>query len=150
MVEHQFYTSAPFNFNAMPSPPSGFIQTGTTYEISVALTYDQDLDIFGHFGPSCLVTTASPRGLAPQPLPDLIFTAHPNPFSDQFSIQSPKDLSGKVTLSIYNMIGKLMERTTIDAEVLSEFRFGENYAPGVYNVIVSYLDRRQSLRVIKR
>jgi hypothetical protein len=48
------------------------------------------------------------------------------------------------------MTGKLLERKEVVPSELSELQIGNNFASGIYNVIVSQGTNTKSIRVIKK
>ena len=53
-------------------------------------------------------------------------------------------------VQIYDMMGRLIATYQANDADLGELRFGEHYASGVYNVIVTQGENVKTLRIIKR
>ena len=92
----------------------------------------------------------SPRAASQIDIADFTLTANPNPFTNDFGLTMIDEVDGPIEITIYDMIGKLMERRTLRASDVSAVSFGENYSPGVYNLIVSFGEKRKNLKMIKR
>jgi hypothetical protein len=75
---------------------------------------------------------------------------YPNPFTENFNLNLTSLSEEKVTVMVYDMIGKLLERKEVVPGELTELQIGNNFASGVYNVIVSQGKNTKSLRVIKK
>ncbi|MBL0013709.1 MAG: T9SS type A sorting domain-containing protein [Flavobacterium sp.] len=79
-----------------------------------------------------------------------IATAFPNPFSSTFKLNLTTVSNELVQVSVYDMLGKLIEDFKVESNGVNSFTFGEKYAAGFYNVKVSQGDRTQVLRMIKQ
>ncbi len=79
-----------------------------------------------------------------------IATAFPNPFSNTFQLNLTTVSNEMVQVSVYDMLGKLIEDFNIESNGINSFSFGEKYAAGFYNVKVSQGDKTQVLRMIKQ
>ena len=79
-----------------------------------------------------------------------IATAFPNPFSSSFHLNLTTVSNEMVQVSVYDMLGKLIEDFNVESNGINSFSFGEKYAAGFYNVKVSQGDKTQVLRVIKQ
>ncbi|WNM17896.1 T9SS type A sorting domain-containing protein [Flavobacterium capsici] len=75
---------------------------------------------------------------------------YPNPYTDNFNINVSTTNNSKVSVSIYDMIGRLIETIEINPTESNEIKVGDKYPSGVYNVIVSQGVEVKTLRVIKR
>ncbi len=79
-----------------------------------------------------------------------IATAFPNPFSNTFKLNLATVSNELVQVSVYDMLGKLIEDFNIESNGINSFSFGEKYAAGFYNVKVSQGDKTQVIRMIKQ
>ena len=79
-----------------------------------------------------------------------IATAFPNPFSSTFKLNLTTISNELVQVSVYDMLGKLIEDFKVESNGINSFSFGEKYATGFYNVKVSQGDKTQVLRMIKQ
>jgi hypothetical protein len=75
---------------------------------------------------------------------------YPNPFTDSFNFNVTTSNDVKVSLSIFDMAGKLIENREVMATEINALQLGERYPSGVYNVIVSQGTQVKTLRIIKR
>ena len=79
-----------------------------------------------------------------------IATAFPNPFSSTFKLNLTTISNEMVQVSVYDMLGKLIEDFKVESNGINSFSFGEKYATGFYNVKVSQGEKTQVLRMIKQ
>ncbi|WP_269684638.1 T9SS type A sorting domain-containing protein [Flavobacterium lacustre] len=76
--------------------------------------------------------------------------AYPNPFTSNFKLGVTTSSIGKVNVSVYDMIGRLVEQRKTDISEIANQEMGNNYPSGVYNIIVTQDADSKTLRVIKR
>jgi hypothetical protein len=76
--------------------------------------------------------------------------ATPNPFTSNFNLNVTTSSSDRVEVKVYDMIGKLIETHNIEVSEIANQELGNNYASGVYNVIVTQGTEVKTLRMIKR
>jgi hypothetical protein len=76
--------------------------------------------------------------------------AFPNPFSNNFNLDVTSSSSENVEVSVYDMIGRLINKLEVNSNAVSELQIGNNYPSGVYNVIVTQGENVKTLRVIKK
>ena len=79
-----------------------------------------------------------------------IATAFPNPFSSTFQLNLTTVSNEIVQVSVYDMLGKLIENLNVETNGINSLSFGEKYAAGIYNVKVTQADKTQVLRMIKQ
>jgi hypothetical protein len=96
----------------------------------------------------CTAKTA-PEEVAVSSVP-MDVKVYPNPFIDTFSLNLTTSSVDKVSLSIYDMAGKLIENKEMLPTAVSDLQLGDRYPSGVYNIIVSQGTQVKTLRVIKR
>ncbi len=75
---------------------------------------------------------------------------YPNPYTSDFNLSLITSTNEKVSVTVYDMTGRLMERNEIDPTDITEVKVGGKYASGVYNLIVTQGSEVKTLRVIKR
>jgi len=75
---------------------------------------------------------------------------YPNPSSENFNFTLTSSSEEKVEVSVYDMIGKLINKIEVNPSNASELQIGDNYPAGVYNVIVTQDANIKTLRVIKQ
>ncbi|MDI9258213.1 T9SS type A sorting domain-containing protein, partial [Flavobacterium sedimenticola] len=75
---------------------------------------------------------------------------YPNPYSENFNVVLTNAKTTKVTIAIYDMVGRLIETREVNPAETSEIKIGERYPSGVYNVVVGQGDEVKTLKVIKR
>jgi hypothetical protein len=106
------------------------------------------------YGESCSVTTfrVAPNFVKSMNVDTINFNVvtYPNPFTENFNLNLTSLSEEKVTVMVYDMTGKLLERKEVAPNELTELQIGTNFASGVYNVIVSQGENVKSLRVIKK
>ncbi|WP_162128259.1 virginiamycin B lyase family protein [Flavobacterium phycosphaerae] len=85
---------------------------------------------------------------AVKPIFDVV--AYPNPYNDNFHLNLNTTSSAIVSVSVYDMTGKLLDKKAIGVDEALELAIGEGYASGVYTIIVTQGDHVKNLRVVKR
>jgi hypothetical protein len=75
---------------------------------------------------------------------------YPNPYTSDFNLSLTTPTEEKVSVSIYDMTGRLLERNDINPKEISEVKIGNKYPSGVYNVVVTQGAEVKTLHVIKR
>lgn len=123
----------------------------TSYSISVRYSISTTSRvIWSGYGYECtIITPPAPSKLK---TPDTVFTAkaYPNPFANNFSIDLKTDSSSQVQLKVYDMVGRLIEQREVPVSDMETTTIGDNYPPGIYNIILSQEDSVETFRVIKR
>jgi hypothetical protein len=119
----------------------------TTYAIRVAVLIN---GVYGNYGTSCTVTT--PAAPAPARLKAKSFevSAYPNPFETAFSLNLETSSKEDVTIAVYDMMGKLVETHQVNPTEVANLQIGNNFAAGIYNVIVSQANEIQAIRLIRK
>ena len=75
--------------------------------------------------------------------------AYPNPSSSVFNLEFSSSVSGKSnSIQVYNMSGQLIEQRQVQQS--ENVELGSEYAPGIYNVIVTQGAQVKALRLIKK
>ncbi|MFM9026905.1 MAG: T9SS type A sorting domain-containing protein [Bacteroidota bacterium] len=93
--------------------------------------------------------TGCPRRIASPEHPDAIqFSVSPNPTRDEFSLSFNSDEDLLATFIVYDNNGRSVESGHIKSN--ESIRFGSDYHPGLYFVIVLANDERKVLRVVKQ
>jgi len=76
--------------------------------------------------------------------------ASPNPFTNSCNLNLITSSNELVQVHIYDMIGKLIDKTELTPSAVNDLQLGTNYPSGVYNVIVRQDNNVKTVRVIKR
>ncbi len=76
--------------------------------------------------------------------------AYPNPFNESFNIDLKTSNEEKVVVTVYDMMGRLIDKQLVNPSDMSGLQIGYNYKSGVYNIIVSQGNIVKTLRIIKR
>ena len=76
--------------------------------------------------------------------------SYPNPYIDTFKLSVSTPSNGKIVISTYDMMGKLLEQRDTTFEEINELQLGEQFPSGIYNVIINQDGNSKTLRVIKR
>lgn len=74
----------------------------------------------------------------------------PNPFSTAFNLSFETISNEPITVKVYDMIGKLIDSSIVEAIAINTMQIGGNYQAGIYNVSVSQGEKVQNIRVIKK
>ena len=132
-----------------PTAIPGYVP-GRTYEIFVAVKNGTE---YSEYGESCFINPVAPapatkfgdKNIASE------FKANgfPNPFTNNFTLDITTTSEEKVSVMVYDMIGKLLDRVEVNATDNS-LELGANYPAGVYNVIVSQGEKVETVRMVKR
>ncbi|AWH85461.1 hypothetical protein HYN59_10185 [Flavobacterium album] len=126
----------------------------TTYTVEVAVMID---GVYGPYGPSCEVSTPSSgtrQNMANDEDADLGFVrelkAFPNPYETSFTLALETQSDDPVTIQAYDIAGKILENRMVSPAELSDMKIGENYAAGIYSVIVSQGTYTKILKMVKK
>jgi hypothetical protein len=128
-------------------------------QTGVAVLYNKDYSIrvaalvggvWGNYGASCTVTT--PSAPAPARLKAKTFevSAYPNPFDTAFNLSIETPNKEDITIAVYDMMGKLVETHQVNPMEIANLQIGNNFAAGIYNVIVSQANEMQAIRLIRK
>lgn len=124
---------------------------GTVYNIDVAVMNTDGTYL--PFGAVCSVTTPG-APLKEQTVKSVsevfMVSGTPNPFSENFKLNVTSSSVEPVSISVYDMLGKLIETREVSTNDIENFEAGVNYPNGVYNIIVTQGDNAKSVRMIKR
>lgn len=135
----------------MTEVPGLTLVNGTTYAVKVAIMAN---DEWQPYGESCTITTFgdAPNFVKSMNVDTTNFNVltYPNPFTENFNLNLTSLSVEKVSVMVYDMTGKLLERKAVVPSELSELQVGNNFASGIYNVIVSQGEHTKSIRVIKK
>ncbi|UPQ78889.1 T9SS type A sorting domain-containing protein [Flavobacterium azooxidireducens] len=137
------------NFNALQT-----LTPGGNYSVTV------EAEIYGYFYPgkdcnilvpggglrSNLVKTEETINLPT----DFKAVAYPNPFVNSFAVDVRTSNTEKVSLTVYNMAGRLLEVKEVNASEVANYQFGDRYPSGVYNMIVTQGEETRTVRVVKQ
>jgi hypothetical protein len=78
-----------------------------------------------------------------------LIKTYPNPFKTSFTLDLLETNQEKVTVKVYDMIGKLVEEKAIDTTVEKSVLLGDNYKTGIYNIVIQDGEEVKTQRVIK-
>jgi len=76
--------------------------------------------------------------------------AYPNPYTETFNLSLTTSSEDKVSIVIYDMTGRLIERREVRPSDMVEQQIGDRQPSGVYNVVVTQGEEVKTVRVIKR
>ena len=76
--------------------------------------------------------------------------AYPNPYTETFNLSLTTSSEDKVSVVVYDMTGRLIERRDVRPSDMVEQQIGDRYPSGVYNVVVTQGEEVKTVRVIKR
>jgi hypothetical protein len=76
--------------------------------------------------------------------------AYPNPYTETFNLSLSTSSEDKVSIVVYDMTGRLIERREVRPSDMVEQQIGDRQPSGVYNVVVTQGEEVKTLRVIKR
>ncbi len=98
---------------------------------------------------SCATTSRFDQAEVVSAQPERIL-AYPNPFATSFQLAFPTVGQDNVTVTVFDMTGKRIETLEATSEALNHRALGNDYAAGVYNVIITQGGTVRNLRVVKR
>ena len=75
---------------------------------------------------------------------------NPKPSNEIFNLSVSTSSEEKVKVAVYDMIGRLIQKTEVRPNEVSELQFGARYPVGIYNVIVTQNNNHKSFKMIKR
>ncbi|MPT36066.1 MAG: T9SS type A sorting domain-containing protein, partial [Flavobacterium sp.] len=75
---------------------------------------------------------------------------YPNPFSTSFGLDLQTSSSENLSLSVYDMTGRLLEIRDVRVDEISGLQLGDRYPSGVYNVVAAQGSEIRTIRVIKQ
>ena len=76
--------------------------------------------------------------------------AYPNPYTETFNLSLTTSSEEKVSVVVYDMTGRLIERRDVRPSDMVEQQIGDRYPSGVYNVVITQGEEVKTVRVIKR
>ncbi|WP_162126453.1 leucine-rich repeat domain-containing protein [Flavobacterium phycosphaerae] len=76
-------------------------------------------------------------------------TASPNPYKNGFNLDLHSSNNEGVTIAVYDMTGKLIERTAIQPDAMADLTLGQGYSSGLYQVVVCQGTTTKTLKIIK-
>ncbi|MDP2159803.1 MAG: T9SS type A sorting domain-containing protein, partial [Flavobacterium sp.] len=135
------------------------LQLGTTYRLRVALGFN---GVFGPYGSGkdCSVTYVTAEDKAPLLrtvvdeetglMDSFAAVAYPNPFAASFNLDIKASATSPVSIVVYDMMGRLLESSTITVAQANSTNIGGNYPTGVYNVVVTQGEEVKMIRVVKQ
>lgn len=132
-----------------------FIPLGATVTVEVkALTAGAE----SAYGAACNVTLLNPNGrpgadneseVETARQPEVKLSGYPNPFRETFALNFTTESEEMVNIVVYDMTGKLVDKRTVSANELPTLQIGDNFAAGVYNLILTQGEIIKTLRVVK-
>ncbi len=137
------YNSPVYNF--ILSQAGVTVSYNTSYTIRVAAYVN---GFWGNYGASCVVTTPP----APTRLKAKMFdvVAYPNPFNSAFKLQVTTLTDETIFVSVYDMMGKQVEHREVTASEIENSSLGQEYAKGIYNVLVAQGVNTKTVRLVKK
>jgi len=104
------------------------------------------------YGTACTIFTPSPTARELETATSSIFnvTASPNPYNTAFKLTVSEPTEETIFVSVYDMMGKQVEYLELVATELKNVAIGQNYAAGIYNIIVSQGANTKTLRLIRK
>jgi len=77
-------------------------------------------------------------------------SVYPNPTSGDFNLDLTTVSSEKITITVYDMLGRLNDTQELDPTESLTIKLGSQYSTGIYNVIITQGTDVKTVRVIKR
>jgi hypothetical protein len=133
------------------------LENGVLYFVQVAVRFANETN-FGPYSKECSILTptdetrsiANDAKLKVEVVNPFHAVAYPNPFAANFKLHLENPSNAVINVKVYDMIGKLVQDTMINASEIQNFELGNQYPSGVYNVIVTQELNSKTIRVVKR
>ena len=97
-------------------------------------------NVYSDYGPACFITSPALARLS----------GSPNPFDNNFKLDFASSSTGDVTVSVFDLLGKLLEERTFEYEDTGNQEIGERLPTGIYIVNVSQGEDVKTLKMIKK
>ncbi|MBC8884300.1 T9SS type A sorting domain-containing protein [Flavobacterium piscinae] len=125
---------------------------GEMYTVRVAIRLN---GVWGPYGKSCSIITPGGEIILIRTEESTNETgfraiAYPNPFATSFTLDVRTSNTEVVSLTVYDMAGRLLEVREVKAQDVTNYQFGDRYSSGVYNVIVTQGEETRTVRVVKQ
>jgi len=122
------------------------LTANTTYSIQVQLLWN---GVWQAVGDHCYITTSGvlPRTAQPGMSERFEVSAYPNPSTSSFKLFVDTMSEQSFTISVYDMIGRLIESHHLSASEANAQEIGNEYQSGVYNIMVSNGETVKTLRL---
>ena len=123
----------PFLFNGVLDDIAIFDRAISSYEVNMLYT-----------------SNLSPNGIASISNPSFPISVFPNPTAGNLTIQYPKDITGKVKVELYNLVGQCMitTETRLDSGTNATMEFPASAKPGMYILIVTFGNEKSVQRIV--
>ncbi len=138
------YDSSTYNFKL--SQAGVVVANGTTYAIRVAAKIN---GFYGNYGASCNIYTPGATAREFTVATEFAVAAYPNPFNSAFKLQVTASTDETIFVSVYDMMGKQIENREVAASEIENATIGQDYATGIYNVLVSQGVNTKTVRLVK-
>ncbi len=141
------YDSPVYNFKL--SQTGTTIALNTLYSVRVAAVFN---GIYGNYGISCDITSPANGITVKSGLnSDNEFSAvpYPNPFDNTFALKV-NGSQETINISVYDMMGKLVETKEVNSTEVENVALGQNYATGIYNVLVAQGENSKVIRLVRK
>jgi hypothetical protein len=149
-----YYTTVPSasRYSSLMAVQGLVLANNTQYSVSVrySIPVAGGGTEFSAYGSECILVTPGAAPILRIEEASFKVVAYPNPFAESFQINVKSISNSIVNITVYDMIGRLIETRSVKASQLETTTIGGNYPSGVYNVIVSQNDELESVRIIKR
>jgi hypothetical protein len=80
----------------------------------------------------------------------LSFNVYPNPYADSFNINLATSNENKVSMAIFDLTGREIEKHEYLVNDFSTLQFGSQYPSGVYTIMVTQGNESKVLKVVKQ
>jgi Putative metal-binding motif len=118
------------------------------YDVSVAVFTTGQQSVSGS---TCIINPmAVARQVSVSNTSTFKAVGYPNPFASNFSLTIATVSNENISFQVYDMIGNRIESRLVNPSEMKGISFGNEYASGVYNVVLTQGVEVNSLRMIKR
>ncbi|MEO6490473.1 MAG: YDG domain-containing protein [Ferruginibacter sp.] len=138
-LDGNVYQSSNLFTGLAPGFYNGFVKDSKT-------CIGQIVDIF--IGPSCERLATRSSGKAPgKESPSLTIQAFPNPTTNEFTLNLSGYGTSKLSIRVTDIMGRIMYMAEGNAK--QQYRFGNNFKAGIYNVQVIEAGSKKSITIVK-
>ncbi|WP_298155355.1 T9SS type A sorting domain-containing protein [Flavobacterium sp.] len=132
------------------------LSVGTGYSRAYSVKVEVKVNgVYGGFGATCNVSTpAAPRmplQLNPTALnQNSLIKGYPNPFTNSFALHSDAKMSADLHVTVFDMNGQNLDSIWVKSDEMDSLTIGNNYAVGIYSVVVTNGEETKSFLMIKK
>lgn len=126
---------------------AGFYAVNNSYSIRYASFNSATNTPFDNWSAPCVFTLVAAREKAA----NFEISAYPNPFENNFTLDIQTSNNGSIDIQVFDLLGKRIDKRQVDLTNFDEkISLGDNYATGVYIILVTQGENKQLIKMIKQ